>query len=210
MNNSMDRTLKFVEIGNIDDDLLLPWFDLYETAFPPQERVLISSFLQLLKDKASGKCADSYVVAVRDNMDNFVGMLRYDMDSDSGFAYLWYLAVVPNSRNSGYGSSCYNHILQRAKECGMRGVLFEVEIPELCSNSVQCELAQRRIAFYRRSGARMLTGIHYMQSVGPHQPPMPMHIMIGLIEPLSAQQSFEVAKMLLGDAVTQIAELSLD
>ena len=31
--------------ARLDDDLLFPWLDLYETAFPPTEKVLVSSFL---------------------------------------------------------------------------------------------------------------------------------------------------------------------
>ena len=31
----MENELTFVEITRLDDPILLPWLDLYETAFPP-------------------------------------------------------------------------------------------------------------------------------------------------------------------------------
>jgi hypothetical protein len=34
--------LSLSEIRSLDDPLLLPWLDLYETAFPPRERNLES------------------------------------------------------------------------------------------------------------------------------------------------------------------------
>ena len=44
----MAEPLFFVPIEDLHDELLLPWLDLYETAFPPTERVLISTILENL------------------------------------------------------------------------------------------------------------------------------------------------------------------
>ena len=40
----MDEPLRIIEINSLNDDLLPAWLDLYETAFPANERVLVSTF----------------------------------------------------------------------------------------------------------------------------------------------------------------------
>lgn len=42
--------LEFLELTRIDEPLLLPWLDLCELAFPPNERMLVSYHLNLLAD----------------------------------------------------------------------------------------------------------------------------------------------------------------
>ena len=55
----------YAEITELGDDLLLPWLDLYETPFPPTEKVLVSDHVKVLKDKASGLEAEHHLLATR-------------------------------------------------------------------------------------------------------------------------------------------------
>lgn len=204
----MSEPLEFVEIDGVDHDLLPDWLDLYEVSFPPEEKVLVSSFLRLLRAKSAGRKQESCMLAALDGTGEMVGIMRFDADSDTHIAYFWYLAIRPETRSRGLGSACFSEVLKRATEAGMRALVFEVEIPEEQPNPEHRELAQRRIGFYRRQGAMLLGGIHYVHSVGPHQPEVLMHIMVRPIEPVSPREAFDMAKTLF-DGVTQVGELTL-
>jgi len=201
-NSSGPRTgnLEFIELADLNDGLLLPWLDLYETA---------SGHLKVLKETARGGAEDQFLLAAVAKNDELVGMASYEVARDSGLACLWYLAVVPERRSQGTGSCLYREIVRRASECGCRLLLFEVEIPEEGHSEEMSELARRRIGFYQRLGAGVLDGVHYIQSVGPHQPAIPMHIMLHPLESLELDEAFRIAKSLLGDAIRQIGPLTL-
>jgi hypothetical protein len=82
--------------------------------------------------------------------------------------------------------------------------------PDTVESEGLAALAERRIGFYRRLGARVLTGIEYLQRVGPHQPPVPMHIMVQCAGICAADEVYGWAKGLFGDAVRQVGELGLE
>lgn len=199
--------LTFVELTDINDALLPAWLDLYETSFPPEEKILVSDFLLMLKEKARGEWEHSHMMAALDSEGKLVGILRFDALLDGDMACLWYLAVAPEARGRGMGSACLEEALRRCREAGARAAVLEVEIPDQAPDP---EFARRRIEFYRRHGALMLQGIHYLQSVGPHQPAIPMHIMVHQFGLVTPQQAFGFVRGLFGDrAVTQVGELGL-
>lgn len=202
--------VRIVEITSVDDPLLLPWLDLYEVSFPPQERVLVSDHLRVLIEKANGRARDAYLLAAVNEAGDLIGMIRYHLASDCRVAHLWYLAVVPDMRSKGIGAICYNEVRDRARQAGMRAMLFEVDIPVLPGTEEAEAPARRRIAFYQRQGAYLLGGIGYMQSIGPHQAPVPMHIMVHPFEPIDSKEAFELAKALFGESVQQSGVLSLE
>lgn len=199
--------MEFVEITCLEDDLLLPWLDLYESAFPPEEKVLVSRFLTLLREKARGLRPNSHMLSALDEQDRLVGLMRFDILPDARLGYLWYLAVDATARCQGVGSACLEEILRRCREARMMAVVFEVETPEHCPDA---DLARRRIEFYRRRGAKLLTGIRYLHSVGPHQPVIPMHIMVRPFESMAPADALQAAREIFGDYVTQVAELGLE
>lgn len=200
--------LHFVDIKSANDDLFVQWVELYETSFPPEERILVSRFLSLLKEKSEGKWPESFVQAATDDEGKFCALLRFDLIREREAAYFWYLAVHPEARNGGIGAECFAHVLKRATEAGMRALLWEVEVPEHFPDRERQEFARRRIGFYRRQGAQMLTGIDYMQKL-PYQPPIPLHVMVRPIQPVTPQDVFDLAQRLL-EGVTQAGELGLD
>jgi ribosomal protein S18 acetylase RimI-like enzyme len=205
--------MKLVQLTGLDDDLLLPWLDLYETAFPPHEKMLVSAHLQALKAKAGGDAPEhvflAAVAATGTGAGQFAGLARYELIPTGRVVSLWYLAVNPALRSQGLGSQIYREILQRIEPGAYRAMLFEVEIPELQEKGAPRDLAARRIQFYRRQGALLLGGIHYLQSVGWHQPLTPMHLMVHPLHPLSPQESFDLGKRVYGDYLAQTGDLTL-
>jgi ribosomal protein S18 acetylase RimI-like enzyme len=195
--------LYITEITNLDDDLLIPWLDLYETAFPPAERMLVSFYLRLFKEKWS----NHHLLAVqREGV--FVGLAHYVVIPEHHLAWLWMFAVTPEARNRGVGAAIYRDVVGHLP-MGTVAMLLEVERPDLAHTEADRRLAERRIAFYRRQGARLLAGVHYVQSVGPHQSPLSMHVMIHPLQALDAEAAFQSAHAVFGDAITQTGELSL-
>src|SRR5207244_1523637 len=100
-------------IVDLGDDLLPPWLDLYEVAFPPAEKVLVSSHLRLLKNKALGLADNHHLLAAVNREGELVAMARYERQPSCSAAYLWYLAVVAPARCRGIGSEVYHEILRR-------------------------------------------------------------------------------------------------
>lgn len=205
----MSNQLSLVEITGPDDDLFLPWLDLYETAFPAYERVLISDQIRLLRAKRAGGRPDEKLFALLQADSPLAGLVQYQFFRSLGVIFLWYLAVQPNLRSQGFGSWAYQALCRDGREAGCKTAIFEVEIPEKAESAEGTRLAERRIAFYRREGAYLLEGIEYDQVIGWHAPPTRMHLMIHPFQALPAQEAFDLAKELFDDSLRQVGPLSL-
>ena len=191
--------ISFYEIKDLDDDLLLPWLDLYEISFSPHEKILVSSFLRNLKQKEQNPEDQTCFLAALDELKELVGMAYYELFSNPQAGLLWYLAISPSRRGSGFGAQFYQEIARRVREAGCQMLVFEVEKPALMSTVEEQRIASRRIQFYQRQGARLLKGIDYVQMVGPHQPPTPMHLMVHLFTDLSVDEVTSRAAQIFGD-----------
>jgi GNAT superfamily N-acetyltransferase len=202
---SLDE-LDIRDLEAVTDDLLLPWLDLFETAFPPPERVLVSAILGILRDKASGLAQSHHLLAALEPPGQFVGMAWYEL-WPKDVALLGYIAVVAERRGQGIGTRFYREIVQRISA---RVLFLEMEMPEEAASERQRQLALRRIQLYRRLGALRLTGVHYLQMVGAHQPLTPMHLMVHLFEPMDAPTAFELAQGVFGDSICQVGPLALE
>jgi GNAT superfamily N-acetyltransferase len=196
---------KLHRITSLDDPWLLPWLELYETAFLPHERVLVAGLLMQIRDQSLGNNYPAYFSAWIGADDEFKGMAYYEMDREIGL--LWYLAIDPRWRNLGLGADFYRALLKDVQKQGGRMLLFEVEIPAEIQEPEQRLLAERRIRFYQRQGAFLLDGISYKQYVGSHQPLTPMHLMVHPLESLTPQQAFDLARLVFGDNLQQTGEL---
>ena len=206
----MDEPLRIIEITSLNDDLLPAWLDLYETAFPANERVLVSTFFRMLKTRRDEQDRSHHILSAVDGAGKPVGMVCYELQPVIHAAVLWYIAVDSQARGQGMGSWLYQQVMRRAGPGRFAAWVFEVERPEDAASSAQTQLARRRIEFYRRNGARLLSGIHYMQSVGAHQAPIPMHLMVHPLRQVDARQAFELAQSIFGNAVEAIGELKLE
>ena len=205
----MHNELTFVEITRLDDPILLPWLDLYETSFPPNEKVLVSNHLAILQARAANQAQSDHLLAALDGSGRLQGMARCQLFPEGSFAILWYIATWPAVRNQGFGGQFYDHILSQIDPSAFKAMLLEVEIPAETEIEELGQMAQRRLAFYRRHGARLLGGIKYLQSVGWHQPLTPMHILVHPLQPIEAQAAFMLAKAYAGESVIQTGTLEL-
>ena len=205
-------TITLAPLTGLADPRLLPWMELYELSFPPSERLLISTMLALALEQSrfarSGAPRDEWLLSALDG-DEFVGLVHYRRYPEERLAALWGLATRPELRGRGLGAAIYLALWRRLREEGCRAVLFEVERPDAAEDDARREFAARRIGFYRRMGAQLLTGVEYLQQIGPHQPPVPMHIMAQPAETCSAEDAFAWARALFGDAVWQVGVLGL-
>jgi GNAT superfamily N-acetyltransferase len=196
--------LSFHTIADLSDDLLCSWLNLYETAFPPEERILVSTFIRLLQTCKRKEQRSVELLAAVDGERHLVGLAFYEFQLNVNWVTLWYIAIDAAQRSQGYGSQVYQEIVRRSKGEDCDGILFEVEIPENAGSFETRLLAERRIQFYQRNGAKLLSGIHYLQSVGIHQPLTPMHLMFHPLKNLDAQDAFQIAKDIFGDLLTKI------
>jgi GNAT superfamily N-acetyltransferase len=121
----------FNELKSLEDEYLLPWLDLYETAFPPHERFLVSRILSSLTSKETEYPNYETLLAVINPEGKFIGlvMLLYLVDKKIGL--LWYLAVCPDERSKGYGAKIYQKIMDELRSLQFKALMFEVEMPEL-------------------------------------------------------------------------------
>lgn len=202
----MGESLSFVPIHDLNNELLLPWLDLYETAFPPNEKILVSSIIKIISDK-SDNTQEMHIIAGLDEDEKFICMAMYQLPTNKPVGVLWYMAVAPDQRGKGWGSKTYQGILSQLNPNVHKALVFEVEIPGESHSSPD---AEKRIQFYQRNGAKLLTGIHYLQNVGWHQPPTPMHIMIHPLQPLNAEAAFELAHSIFEEAMQKISTLMLE
>lgn len=205
----MTDSISYVSITGLHDDLLPAWLDLYETVFPPEEKVLVSMFIELLKQKEQGNEHETELLAAVDAEGQVAGIGFYQTQLAQKTATLWYIAIDPKRQSQGLGTQFYLEIARRIWDAGCEVILFEVEIPERAHTPEVRILAERRIAFYKRNGAKLLTGIHYLQSVGWHQPSTPMHLMAHLRGAADVAAVFQLAQNIFGDALEQNGELAL-
>jgi len=203
------ENLEIHEITRIDDSLLFPWLDLYELSFPPSEKALVSTFLAVLNEGPRAAQRGVHLLAAVDSAGHLTGMAAHQDFQQYTAALLWYLAIVDGERAQGYGSWFYREIVE-SLDPSCRALFLEVEIPDLAATSEARGLAERRIDFYRRLGARVLRGIHYRQYVGDHVPPLPMHLMVHPVQPLDPTQAFDLASRVFGPFIKKEATLRLD
>ncbi len=113
---------------------------LYVQAFPKEERVPLVTLLR----KARAGAGEFSAVC---DGDGFVGITYNIFFQD--MVYLFYLAVVPEKRNGGYGGQILEELKAR---CPGKRILISVE--ELDPRAEDLELRKRRKAFYEHHGFR--------------------------------------------------------
>lgn len=194
------------EITGLEDEALPRALDIFQQSFPLREQMPISWWIGFLRDKEQGSGEHRHLLGAE--KDGELIAFAYYEDEEDG-AYLWYLATRSDQRGGGVGARLFQEVARRAFDRG-RYLFFEVELPEEAEkhSPQEGEIARRRIAWYRRQGARLLGGIDYVQDVG-WQPPYRMTLMLAAPEPLTPEAALEIATGLLGDAVRQVGPLSL-
>jgi ribosomal protein S18 acetylase RimI-like enzyme len=183
------------EIESLNDPLWPAWKEIYLTSFPPNERMSLEYFENILSKRSTEEVSDRPVLVLSDekHTEDVVGLAYCEMDADTEIAFLWYLATHCNLRGKGNGAYVYRDLVERARKNGTQILVFEVEIPRLASakSPEDEEWARRRIGWYERQGAVLVNGIQYFQDVDSTDELTEMHIMVHLFQPMSAEQVYE-------------------
>lgn len=189
------------ELESPADPLLVPWMELYECAFPPSQRVLAAWIIRTLAEIAQGNRRGRHLFAALDCDGNFCGLAHTFQPDDMPLAFLWYLATVPNLRGQGLGAWMYRSLLDRLRP-DVKAFVFDLEDPAQHSDPADRQMAVRRTNFYARLGARLIGGITYMQTVGPHIAPVQGWLMAHPLAELSAADVIDLAQPLMGNVIT--------
>ncbi|HEX9017592.1 MAG TPA: hypothetical protein VF806_00290 [Anaerolineaceae bacterium] len=203
----VETSIRVEEICHPGDPLLLDWLDLYEQAFPPFERVLVSRVLRQVAMIERGQETDNHILAAVDASSRLVGLMWIRKLLDMPVAFLWYFATVPEVRGLGMGAEFYRWLL-RFLQPDVQALVYDVEDPRLLAAPEKQEIARRRIAFYQRQGARLIGGIRYIASVAPYKPGVEGRLMAHpLVDGLSVQDALALAQPTLGDWITPVGEI---
>lgn len=131
--------MKLVKITSSSDPRISRVPELYEEAYPIEERTETKRLLQMIED-----CPQMTFNAIMDDNDEFSGMV---VIWDLGICrYLLYLAILNEKRNLGLGEAA----LKALKDESNLPIILEVELPSE-------NLKQRRIGFYMRNGFHIET-----------------------------------------------------
>ena len=131
--------MKLQKVERASDTILLRVPELYEEAYPIEERTETKRLLQMIED-----CPQMSFNAIIDDNDEFAGMA---VIWDLGICrYLLYLAVLKEKRNLGLGAAA----LSVLKGESTLPIILEVELPS-------DEIKQRRLGFYMRNGFHIET-----------------------------------------------------
>ena len=132
--------MKLVNIA--DEGAKYKWqlYDLYDKAFPEQEKKPLQVMENLVAD---GKME---MLAMVDE-DEFVGLAINLIDAEQDRALLDYYAIAPEKRNYGYGSKGLEALLKKFKN---HKYIFEIETQD--EKAENAEERKRRKAFYLRNG----------------------------------------------------------
>nr|CAA9274270.1 hypothetical protein AVDCRST_MAG63-3186 [uncultured Armatimonadetes bacterium] len=213
------------EVGGWRDRRLPRVLDIWQRSFPPREQMPLSWWVDLLNARENSPSSPGdgtrrvllAVVAPQDDPNEDVcGMAYYEAFACGGerIGWLYYLAVDPRRRGGGIGRDAYRDVAERVQgEDGCGVLFFEVEDPAEVArtqDAAAADLARRRIAWYRRNGARRLSGVRYIQSVG-WQSGFEMGLMLHAFAEIAPERAFALVRAALENgAVEQIGPLGLD
>lgn len=169
----------FRRLWSDDEELAGQSLSILRRSFPVNEQMSGAFWAETLSKLGDNSTYQWFVVCRNDTV---IGMFFLDivsvLDSRPG-AFLWYLCVSDEHRGDGIGTRMYSEIRRIVLEAGCRDMMFEVDIPDHQGppESEGFQLAERRISWYRRMGARLLTGVEWFQEVDNGSGPTKMWLM---------------------------------
>jgi GNAT superfamily N-acetyltransferase len=178
----MGPRLRVREVCGLDDPWMPGVLDIWQASFPAEDQAPLSWWVRLMRDQAAGIGAHRHLLAAATDADGgekpacmaYYELRRGAHGPDGPPAgYLVYLATSPDRRADGLGTAMYREVMRRMHGAGCRTVSFEVEIPEVVTRRASPaagEWARRRLAWYRRNGARLLGGVYAAAGIGGPQP----------------------------------------
>ncbi len=133
-------------------------WELYESAFPPDER------RDAERQRATFKRPEYAMLAALDEKNALVGLLS--VWEFEGFVFMEHMAVKEPLRGKGLGTEIINAYMSTCR----KNVVLEVELPGT-------DVQKRRIVFYERLGFKRNSHGYIQPSYGPGKKPVPMLLM---------------------------------
>lgn len=146
-----------VRIKNTSETYFQEAWELYEDAFPIEERRSLEDQTEILKN-------DDYYFDVLIDKGEFIGFIFWwDFET---YRYIDHFATSKNIRNKGFGKLILNTFI----DSGSKPILLEVELPISTIN-------ERRIKFYERIGFKLNPHNYTVPSSEENQPPLQLLLM---------------------------------
>ena len=137
---------------NLQNSSLVAEFQrIYEDSFPSEER---RPFKELITDQHAG----NYTMYVSFEKKKVKGIISLFRPSNCKFVLLDYFAVHPEYRSKGMGSGLFKELIA---ECQKTRKILCLEVEQPLSDDVTDDRC-RRISFYRKGGAKVLTNYTYL------------------------------------------------
>lgn len=149
--------MKQVRLKNTSDTYFQEAWELYEEAFPPEERRSLLDQQRILKN-------DNYYFDVFIDGEQFVGFILWW--NIGACRYVDHFATSKQLRNKGFGRFILNSFLEENNT----PVLLEVELPT-------SQINKRRIKFYERIGLILNPHYYKVPSSEENQPPLQLLLM---------------------------------
>ncbi|WP_276921651.1 GNAT family N-acetyltransferase [Ferroplasma acidiphilum] len=125
--------------------------EIYEEAFPEGEKRPVEDIKRNIEEN------NEKMFIARHNGDPVLFSMIWPVEN-TDFLFLDYIAVGKNYRGQGVGSIFLQKIFDISENVNYNHMIFEVENPEEGDNKKQ---RSERIKFYRRAGAKTMTGFKY-------------------------------------------------
>ncbi|SNR39034.1 Ribosomal protein S18 acetylase RimI [Lutibacter agarilyticus] len=149
--------MNLIRLRNISDTYFQEAWQLYEEAFPFEERRILDDQISVLKNS-------KYHFEVVINENQFIGfILWWDFET---LKYIDHFATSAEQRNKGYGKLILNEFIND----NSKPILLEVELPTSSTN-------QRRIKFYERIGFKLNQHPYEVPNAKINEPPLPLLLM---------------------------------
>ncbi len=149
--------MKQVRLKNTSDTYFQEAWELYEEAFPIEERRSLENQKCILEN-------EDYYFDVLIDGEEFVGFILWW--NLSIYRYINHFATSKHIRNKGFGKLILNTFI----DSGSKPILLEVELPTSTIN-------ERRIKFYERIGFKLNPHDYTVPSSEENQPPLQLLLM---------------------------------
>lgn len=147
---------------------------LLETTFPDCERESIPDFLT---DLEANRGPSLWVMTCEDGY--FIGFARGFVFQSSCRGFVVHVALVQERRGKRFGEQllkCVNEEMRASCE-GYEGMYLEVERLEDAATDAELEARRKRLAFFDRLGARLVSSQLVQPPSQPGQPPVPLNLL---------------------------------
>jgi ribosomal protein S18 acetylase RimI-like enzyme len=204
-------------ITSVHDPHLIPALRIYQEAFPVHEQMSVAFWFETVLSLPQP--GTQFYAAVDRETGETLGMALYRTPGMAGevpppepVAFLYYLCVRGDRRGEGLGATVYQDLVRSLFRTGYAAMVFEVEKPEEARRHGEAagEVAERRVRWYQRNGARLLRGVDYLQTVDTGLPGTPMHVMIHTPNAVTPETAYALACSGLEEDLRRTSELALE